>query len=133
MLGKRFGDNQNTAAPSNGHGCLSTGFARRGESVVELTELRDRISAVSERDVMAVRTAVTIGCRLMAIAKPAGKKKRPRAAQKAGNVCSAGSTANLMAAAQTTAPATPSANARAPPQARSPLGESNRINVATNT
>src|SRR6476661_11262961 len=52
MFGKRLGDNQDTAAPSKGHGCLSAGFTRRGESVVELTQLRDRFSAVSERDVI---------------------------------------------------------------------------------
>src|SRR5467141_3297083 len=52
MLGKRLGDNQDTAAPSKGHGCLSAGFTRRGEPVVELTQLRDRFSAVSERDVI---------------------------------------------------------------------------------
>jgi hypothetical protein len=38
--------------PAKGHGCLSAGFTRRGESVVELTQLRDRFSAVSERDVI---------------------------------------------------------------------------------
>src|SRR5260370_7514169 len=52
MLGKRLGDTQDTAAPSKGHGYLSAGFTRRGESVVELTQLRDRFSAVSERDVI---------------------------------------------------------------------------------
>src|SRR5258706_14996689 len=52
MLGKRLGDNQDTAAPSKGHGYLSAGFTRRGESVAELTQLRDRFSAVSERDVI---------------------------------------------------------------------------------
>ena len=36
------------------------------------------------------------------------------ATQKAGNVCSAGSTANLMIAAATMPPAAPSANAMAP-------------------
>src|SRR5439155_22181431 len=84
-------------------------------------------------NVMAVRTVVTIGCRLTAIAKPAGMRKRLKAPKKAGNVCSAGNIANLMAAAQTTAPATPSANARAPPYARSPFGESNRTRTARNT
>src|SRR6476646_1963092 len=52
MLGKRLGDNQDMAAPSKGHGCLSAGFTRRGESVVELTQLRYRFSAVPERDVV---------------------------------------------------------------------------------
>src|SRR5258708_34871501 len=52
MLGKRLGDNQDTAARSKGHGCLSTDSARSGELVVELTQLRDRFSAVSERDVI---------------------------------------------------------------------------------
>src|SRR5258705_7039149 len=52
MLGKRLGDNQDTAAPSKGHGYLSAGFTRWGKSVDELTQLRDRFSAVSERDVI---------------------------------------------------------------------------------
>src|ERR1700726_1654620 len=52
MLGNRLGDDQDAAAPSKGHGRLSAGFTRRGESVVELTQLRDRFSAVSERDVI---------------------------------------------------------------------------------
>src|SRR5712672_445046 len=52
MLGNRLGDDQEAAAPSQGHGCLSAGFTRRGESVVELTQLRDRFGAVSERDVI---------------------------------------------------------------------------------
>src|ERR1700686_4124279 len=52
MLGKRLGDNQDAAAPSKGHGFLSAGVTRRGESVVELTQVRDRFSAVSERDVI---------------------------------------------------------------------------------
>src|SRR5258708_6193962 len=52
MLGRRLGDNQDTAPPSKGHGYLSAGFTRRGESVVELTQLRDRFSAVAERDVI---------------------------------------------------------------------------------
>jgi hypothetical protein len=63
---------------------------------------------------MAVNRATTTGCRLRAIAKPAGTRKRPMARQKAGNVSRAGSTANFMMAAQTTAPAVPSANAIAP-------------------
>src|ERR1700756_1449254 len=52
MLGDRLGDNHDTAARSKGHGCLSARFTRRGEPVVELTQLRDRFSAVSERDVI---------------------------------------------------------------------------------
>src|ERR1700730_6836693 len=52
MLGNRLGDDQDAAAPSKGHGCSSTVFTRRGESVVELTQLRDRFRAVSERDVI---------------------------------------------------------------------------------
>ena len=52
MLGNRLGDDQDAAASSKGHGCLSAGFTRRGESVVELTQLRNRFSAVSERDVI---------------------------------------------------------------------------------
>src|SRR5882757_3517662 len=52
MLGNRLGDDQDTAACSKSHGCLSAGFTRRGESVVELTQLLDRFSAVPERDVI---------------------------------------------------------------------------------
>src|SRR6478672_3600767 len=52
MLGNRLGDDQDTAARSKSRGYLRTGFTRRGESVVELTQLRDRFSAVSERDVI---------------------------------------------------------------------------------
>ena len=52
MLGNRLGDDQDAPAPSKGHGCLSAGFTRRGESVVELPQLRDRLRAVSERDVI---------------------------------------------------------------------------------
>src|ERR1700739_812474 len=52
MLGNRLGDDQDAAAPSKGPGCLSTGFTRRGESIVELKQLRDRFGAVSERDVI---------------------------------------------------------------------------------
>src|ERR1700720_4093794 len=52
MLSKRLGDDRDAAAPSKGHGCLSAGFTRRSESVVELTQLRDRFGAASERDVI---------------------------------------------------------------------------------
>src|ERR1700730_1422722 len=52
MLGKRLGDNQDTAARSKGRGWLSSDFTRGGESVVELTQLRDRFGAASERDVI---------------------------------------------------------------------------------
>src|ERR1700716_1518366 len=52
MLGNRLGDDQDAAAPSKGHGCPSTGSTRGGESVVELPQLRDRLRAVSERDVI---------------------------------------------------------------------------------
>src|SRR4029450_10054698 len=67
------------------------------------------------------------------MAKPTGMKKRPMATQKAGNVCSAGSTANFMIAAATKPPAAPSANAIAPPKAISPLGDSNSSMIATRT
>src|ERR1700730_19148673 len=52
MLGIRLGDDQNGAAPSKSPGSLGPVFTRRGESVVELTQLRDRFGAVSERDVI---------------------------------------------------------------------------------
>src|SRR5258708_8073065 len=52
MLGNRLGDDRDAAAPLKGHGCLTPGFTRRGESVVELTQLHDRFGAVSERDVI---------------------------------------------------------------------------------
>src|SRR5260370_1077753 len=52
MLVHRLGADQDAAAPSKGHGCPRAGLTRRGESVVELTQLRDRFGAVSERDVI---------------------------------------------------------------------------------
>src|SRR5258707_7546401 len=52
MLGNRLGDDQDTTARPKSHGCLGAGFTRRGDAVVELTQLRDRFSAVSERDVI---------------------------------------------------------------------------------
>src|ERR1700688_2636321 len=52
MLGKRLGDDQDAAAPSRGDSRLRTGVRRKGEPVVELTQLLDRFSAVSERDVI---------------------------------------------------------------------------------
>ncbi len=64
---------------------------------------------------MAVNTATAAGVRLRAIAKPAGIRNRPMAAQKAGNVSSPGSTANLMIAAKRMLAAEATANAMAPP------------------
>ena len=55
------------------------------------------------------------------------------ATQKAGNVARAGSSANLMIAAQRTLPTVPSANAMAAPKAMSPLGESSRTVTAAKT
>src|ERR1700756_2886520 len=52
MLGNRLGDDKDAAAPSKAQGCLSAAFTHRGEPVVELMQLRDRLSAVSERDVV---------------------------------------------------------------------------------
>ena len=82
---------------------------------------------------MPPNTATRAGVRLRAAAKPIGMKKSPMAAQKAGNVSTAGRTANLMIAATTMPSAAVSANARAPTKARSPFGDSNRSTMVTNT
>ena len=82
---------------------------------------------------MPPNTAVSAGVRLRAAAKPTGMKKSAMAAQKAGNVSTAGRTANSMIAATTMPRAAVSANARAPRYARSPFGDSNRTTMATNT
>ena len=65
---------------------------------------------------MAVNTAIAAGCRLRAMAKPTGTRKRPMAAQKAGNVSQRRQHREFHdRRAQEPTPAVPSANAIAPP------------------
>ena len=84
-------------------------------------------------DAMAVNTAIAAGARHRATPKPTGMRQRPRAKQKAGNVSSAGSTANLIVAAQMMLPVTPIVTASAPAGARSPLGDSSSSTIAAMT
>src|ERR1700761_6557983 len=82
---------------------------------------------------MPPNTAIRAGVRLLAVAKPTGTRNSPIAAQKAGNVWTAGRTANSMIAAATMPMVAVSANAIAPRYARSPFGDINKTTMATIT